>query len=47
MKPFYASGMIIGRAAPVQGFDESRGSELRSVVGGQGHAGIEKGRAIK
>src|ERR1700732_2585365 len=48
MKPFYVTvsfRMIIGRAPmndsePVQGFDESRGSELRSVVGGQGHAGI-------
>src|ERR1700694_5679157 len=48
MQPFYvtvAFRMIIGRAPmndsePVQGFDESRGSELRSVVGGQGHAGI-------
>jgi len=37
--------VIIGRASmrdsqPVQSFDETRGSELCSVVGGQGHAGI-------
>src|SRR4029077_1485598 len=48
MKPFditVALRVIIGRAPmsdsqAIQSFDETRGSELCSVVGGQGHAGI-------
>ncbi len=37
--------VIIGRASmgdsqPIQSFDKARRSELRSVVGGQGHAGL-------
>src|SRR5450759_1409389 len=48
MEPFditVALRVIIGRAPmrdsqPVQSFDETRGSKLCSVVGGQGYAGI-------